>query len=208
MGIELKNKGQMFLITSVIIVVILIILKASVNLPSIIEEKKQLESRFEDEFFTNIANCLLEVTEISYHQPENITRNIFDFANFTRKTMNERLLTFNFLYVDTITSYSSSKMNVTVVNLLNKPINISLSLNDSQSDSMNNINDSTSWNANFNINPGSNYILTIFYNNQFEENLTILTKITKNTYSGFFDITLTGSEATYKDKFQKSYTLP
>jgi len=204
----LKNKGQMFLITSVIIVVILIILKASVNLPSIIEEKKQLESRFEDEFFTNIANCLLEVTEISYHQSENLTWNVFDFANFTRKTMNERLLTFDFLYVDAITSYSSSKMNVTVVNLLNKPINISLSLNDSQSDSMNNINDSTSWNANFNINPGSNYILTIFYNNQFEENLTILTKITKNTYSGFFDITLTGSEATYKDKFQKSYTLP
>jgi len=204
----LKNKGQMFLISSIIIIVILVILKASANLPNIIEEKKQLESRFEDEFFTNIANCLLEVTEISYHQSENLTWNVFDFANFTRKTMNERLLTFDFLYVDAITSYSSSKMNVTVVNLLNKPINISLSLNDSQSDSMNNINDSTSWNTNFNINPGNDYVLTIFYNNQLEGNLTVVTKTTKNTYSGFFDITLTGSEATYKDKFQKSYTLP
>jgi len=207
-GIELKNKGQMFLISSIIIIVILVILKASANLPNIIEEKKQLESRFEDEFFTNIANCLLEVTEISYHQPENITRNIFDFANFTRKTMNERLLTFNFLYLNAITSYSSSKMNVTVVNLLNKPINVTLTLNDSQSDSMNNINDSTSWNTNFNINLGNDYILTISYNNQFEGNLTVVTKTTKNTYSGFFDILLIGSEVTYKDKFQKSYTLP
>lgn len=204
----MKNKGQMFLISSIIIIVILVILKVSFNLPNIIEEKKQFESSFEDEFFTNAANNLQRVTEISYHQSENITRNVFDFANFTRKTMNERLLTFNFLYADVITSYAESKMNVTIINLLNKPINVSLILNDSQSNNKNNINDSTSWSTNFNTNPGDGYILTIFYNNQFEGNLTVATENAKNTYSGLFDITLTDSEATYKNKFQKSYTLP
>ena len=208
MGIDLKNKGQMFLISSIIIIVILVILKVSVNLPNVIEEKKEFESRFEKEFFTNIENNLQRVTEISYHQPENITTNVFDFANFTRKTMNERLSTFNFLYVDAITSYSESKMNVTVINLLNKPINVSLVLNDSQYDTMDNINDVSSWITNFNINPGDDYILTIFYDNQFEGNLTVLTKMAKNTYSGFFDVTLIGSEETYKNKFQNSYTLP
>jgi len=40
------------------------------------------------------------------------------------------------------------------------------------------------------------------------ETITIRTEVNKNVYVGFFDITLIGSETTYKDKFQKSYTLP
>jgi hypothetical protein len=69
------------------------------------------------------------------------------------------------------------------------------------------IEDASSWNTNFTITQGNNYILVVDYDNN-QENITIGTKVNKSVYVGFFDVTLTGSETTYKDKFQKNYTLP
>jgi len=204
----LKNKGQMFLISAVVIIVVLILLKVSYNLPDILERKKEMETRFENEFFTNIADELPHVIDVSYHQSKNITRNVFNFANFTRKTMNERLMDFEFLYISSLTSINNSNMNVTVVNLLNRNINVTINLNDSQTDSQNNISDSSDWSTIFNINPGQGYTLSIYYNNMYEGNVTIPTYASKDTYVGFFDINLIGSQTTYKNKFQESYTLP
>jgi len=127
----MKNKGQMFLITAVIIIVILVLLKTSINLPDILQREKELKSRFEKEFFSNIVDELFKVIDISYHQSNNITNNVFDFGNFTRKKMTERLQTFNFFYVGAITptNQTSTTMNVTVINLLNKNTSVTLNLN-------------------------------------------------------------------------------
>ncbi len=69
------------------------------------------------------------------------------------------------------------------------------------------IKDSSSWSTNFSVTQGNNYILTAYYDGN-EENISINTKINKSVYIGFFDTNLIGSETTYKDKFQKNYTLP
>ena len=341
----------MFLITAVIIIVTLIILVTTSNLTNIIQEKRELEGRFEQEFFSNIVDELVKVIDISYYQSSNITNNVFDFGNFTRKKMIERLLNFEFLYVGSMTPDSSGNvtMNVTVINLLNKPISATLRLNTTgdkemlptyawklsdnsdvtafvnKSDnvyatevcldddcstydirinfttsetwenvtiewvisetvdtgylrcwngaiwsliaSTNSISDENTtaslsgcsntggnytfrvyaidtheigiglagvsisidyifinrtepnlkssemadysrWDTNYTITQGKNYILTVGYDGTYEENVTITTKSNESIYVGFFDITLIGSETTYKDKFQKSYTLP
>jgi len=127
----MKNKGQMFLITAAIIIVILVLLKTGINLPDILQREKELKSRFEKEFFSNVDDELVKVIDISYHQSGNITNNVFDFGNFTRKKMTERLQNFKFFYVGAITpaSQGSDTMNVTVINLLNKDISASLNLN-------------------------------------------------------------------------------
>jgi len=52
------------------------------------------------------------------------------------------------------------------------------------------------------------YDINFFYSAISNETITIRTEVNKNVYVGFFDITLVGSETTYKDKFQKSHTLP
>jgi len=52
------------------------------------------------------------------------------------------------------------------------------------------------------------YDVNFFYTAIPSETITIRTEVSRNVYVGFFDITLIGSETTYKDKFQKSYTLP
>lgn len=206
----MRNKGQMFLIAATIIIIVLVLLKTGINLPDILQREKELKSRFEKKIFSNIVDELVEVVDISYYQSSNITNNVFDFGNFTRKKMTEKLQNFDFLFVGSITpaSTGSAIMNVTVVNLLNKPINATLQL-----DSLTPINDSemvdsSSWTTNYTITQGQTYTLIIGYNGTYSENVTIDTKVNKAIYVGFFDITITGSETTYKDKFQKNYTLP
>jgi hypothetical protein len=205
-GVDLKNKGQMFFITSVIVVIVLVVLRTTVNLPDIVQQKREMEGRFEQEFFANIANELARIIKISYHQPNNITGNIFDFANFTKEKMDERTLNFKFLYVSSITLITESRMDVTVINLLDKSINVTLTLNDSQVDNQDDISDFGSWYTNFTITPGNGYVLSISYDSQ-SQNITIITDDQKSVYVGFFDITLIGSETTYKDKFQKNAVL-
>jgi endo-alpha-1,4-polygalactosaminidase (GH114 family) len=69
------------------------------------------------------------------------------------------------------------------------------------------VEDSSSWDANFTFTQGNDYVLTIDYDDD-QENISIGTKANQSVYVGFFDISITGSETTYKDKFQKNYTLP
>jgi len=206
----MRNKGQMFLITATIIIVILVLLRTSVNLPEMLQKEKELKTRFEKEFFQNTADELVKVIDISYHQPSNITNNVFGFGNFTRKKMTERLQSFEFLYVGVITPASSGNgiMNVTFVNLLNKPINATLQLNSFVPVNSSEMSDSSSWTTNYSIAQGQTYTIIVGYNGTYSENVTIQTRVNKSVYIGFFDITLTGPETTYKDKFQKNYTLP
>ena len=176
---RLKNKGQMFLITAVIIIVTLIILVTTSNLTNIIQEKRELEGSFERDFFINIVDELVKAIEISYHQSTNITNNVFDFGNFTRKKMTERLQSFDFLYVGSLANVTSQQINVTLVNLLNKPIKATLDLNGT-SDSQDNILDGSSWTTNFTFNPGSGYVLTVgcdIYSSSFSDTYTDTSKI-------------------------------
>ena len=77
MGIRLRNKGQMFIIIAVILIVILVILKTGVNIPDIAQKNRELEGRFEHNFFVNVADELTKTIDISYHQPNDITNNVF-----------------------------------------------------------------------------------------------------------------------------------
>lgn len=204
-----KSKGQVFLIAAVLFIVILIILRNSVNVEEIEQRQRRAESSFQNKFFKNTVDELQKSIEISYNQPNNITNHVFGFANFTRKKMDERLFGFEFLYVDTVSPTSGTKLNVSVINLLNETINVNLTLNStpSQSISQDNLPDYGRFDTSFNIIQGENYKLTINYLNR-QENMIIETENGKSIYTAFFDITLTGTETTYKDKFQKSYTLP
>ncbi|MCX6821692.1 MAG: hypothetical protein NTW30_02830 [Candidatus Aenigmarchaeota archaeon] len=208
----MKNKGQMFIIVAVIMIVVLVILKTGVNLPDIMQKNRESEGKFEHDFFVNVVDELTKTIDVSYYQPINITNNVYSFANFTRKKMTEHLQDFQFLYVSCITPKSSGSdtMNVSVITMLNKPINATLRISTSlvQSGNNDNMMDMSIWNTNFTITQGNNYILTVGYNGTYSENITIQTKTNGSVYVGFFDTTLIGSETTYKDKFQKNYTLP
>lgn len=199
-------KGQMFLIAAAVIVTILVLLKSSINIPDILQKKRELEGRFEEKIFLNLVNEFPRVIEFSSYNPEKITDNVFDFGKFIRKKMTERLLNFEFLYVDSLVNVTNNQTNVTLINLLSKPINATLDWNGTSFNCI--LSDGESCNANFSFEPGKTYILTVSYNETYTQGITIVTQNSKDMYVGFFDITLTGSEMTYRDKFQKNYTLP
>jgi hypothetical protein len=203
----MRNKGQMFLIMAAVTFIVLILLKNSINLSDILQNKRELEVRFEREYFNNIVNEMTEVLSISYYKPSNITNNVLDFGNFIRRKMKERTQDFNFLYVGLVTATIDNNMSVKVINLLNKPINVTLRLNSSATVNYSEMIDGGSWEIFYSITQGNGYVITVGYNDTYRENITINTKINKSVYVGFFDITLSGTETKYNEVFQKSYTL-
>jgi hypothetical protein len=207
-------KGQMFLLITAVIITSLLILRFSVGTPSIEKELESLRSKFEEKIFDNIVEELKKSEEFSYYEQDKIVSNVFNFANFTRRKMNERGLDFEFLYVGTLANNSNNQMNITIINFLNKAIDATLILNSTpqQTDSKNNIGDGSTWNTNFSFTPGTEYLLTLNYTystltTNVTEEIIIKTKSDKNVYVGFFDIELKSSEATHKNKFQTNFTL-
>ena len=202
------KKGQMFLIAAAIISLILILLKMGINLPEIIQKERELEGRFEEEFFANIDREFPKVVEISLHKPFEIAHNVLDFASFMDIEMKKRLFNLEFLFSGALVNKTTQRINVTIINFLGGTINVTMELNGTVSTNCNSIliDEGKTCTDEFSFSPGSTYILLLIHNTT-QENITIVTRADKSTYVGFFDVTLKGRETIYKDKFQKSYNL-
>ncbi len=205
----MRKKGQIFLILAVIIVIVLILLRLSVNLPDIAQRERELQGTFERKFFVNSIEELRKIAEILSNQPENITTNTFDFANFSKNRMNERLTDFEMLYLSMWTQDTGNQMNVSVVNMLGQHVTMTLTLNSSPTLTQTNSSlfNISRWDTNFSITQGTDYKITIRFNNTYGENVTAETKNGQDVFTTYFDVTIRGKETTYRNKFQKSYKL-
>ncbi|MEM7821578.1 MAG: hypothetical protein QXX38_02065 [Candidatus Aenigmatarchaeota archaeon] len=197
-------KGQMFLIAAIVIATGLLIARFTIKNPSIEEQRKILEMRYEKEFFENIREELENSIIFSSHQKENIANNVFDFSNFTKTKVSEHAMELKLLFLGSISNFSSQTLNITLLNLLNKKIYVELDLNGSKKG--NDIEDYGRWDTSFTIIPGLNYVLTFKYDD-YSNNITIRTSESKYVYNSFFDLTLIGFDAVYKRKFQSEYVF-
>jgi len=198
----------MFLLAAFIIAATLIALRISIKTPTIQEQIKLLEITLENNIANNFQEELKNSVKFSIDKKTNITTNVFDFANFTERKASELSMDFELLFVGSLTNISNNYLNVSVINMLNKPINVSLNLSNGTVQTANSeIADSTRWDMNFTFNPGSNYNLTVSYNSTYTENVTIKTKSNRDIYVSFFDVTFKTFEAVYKNKTQERYTL-
>lgn len=204
----------MFIIFAIIIVSALVVLKTVIKIPAAIEEKRVLEGTLEDKLFTNIKNELQRALEFSTHEEENITKNVFDFANFTRDEVTEHRLVFKLLYVGILANRTTQKMNITLVNLLNNQTTVNLTIsNTSWATVLTNCNNvavadwGTCANNSLDFTEGTSYTLNVTYGSN-SRDVGIKTKTNRNVYVGFFDITLESTEATHRNRFQVNYTLP
>jgi hypothetical protein len=195
----------MFLIGAFIIAVSIILLKISVKSPGIEGQLNLMEMTMENDIASNLRQELGNSAKFSIDQKENITTNVFDFANFAERRAAEHGLEFEFLFVGSYANVSNNYLNVSVINMLSKPINASLNLNGTIMTSE--ISDSSRWDTNFTFTPGSLYVLTIEYNSTHVGNVTISTKHNKDIYVAFFDTTLKTLESTYTNKTQETYKL-
>ena len=199
------QKGQMFLIGALIIVGVLVILRYNINYPNAAEEKKLIETSFENKMFNNVIKEFNNTIQFSYDEPLNITSNVFDFANFTELKIGEHSMTFKFFFLGALTNITSGILNITTINMLDEDIDVNLTL-DGQSDTQTDIANYGVWGTSFTITPGNSYTLTITYD-ETTENVSINTKSNKDVYTGFFYILLESEHASHETRYQKSIDI-
>lgn len=217
----MKNKGQMFLIMSMIIIVTLMVLKSSMDLPKIMETKRYMEMGLERKEFNNIKDELTRTIEFSYYQSSDIAANVKKFISFARNHLKARTVVLKGIAVEsifpTVAAGVDTRMNVTVFNFFDSKIN---SLNLSFIDSTTLLNDQTftsisdgqtiETNFTINTNADKNYTLSAFYllpsENKTEE-ISIPAKIGKSTYVGFFDIRFVSERLEQRDRITLTYDL-
>jgi hypothetical protein len=201
----MNRKGQMFLIAAFIIAASIVSLRLLIRVPTIQEETNLLKITLEHDMANNWIQEIENSAKFSINEKTNITTNVFDFANFTERKAYQCGLEFKFLFVGSLANHSSSILNVSMINMLNSPINASLNLNGTSQ--TNEIVDNGKWDTYFSFNPGSSYVLTVGYNSTYSENVTIKTKNNKDVYVGFFDISFESSGTVYRNKAQETYNL-
>lgn len=208
-------KGQIFLILAVIIIVTVILLRTSLNVSSVLETKKYLESGFERLEFQNFRDEISKVIQISYNQT-NITGNVNEFVRFAKNIFGSRAMDVNGIFVESVhpavSAATDTRLNVTVYNFLGNSLKyLNLSLNGTER-TYSEITDNRVLETSFTINAPSsqNYTLWIFYNTSTtnsSESFTIPVEIGKRKFVGFFDVRLVSSRSENRDKFVESATL-
>lgn len=208
-----KSKGQMFLIGALVIVASLVIIKFNIASPAAKKEREVLEITFENDIFENIINELNNTLRFSYYEPKNITRNVFDFANFTERRMVDHAMVFKILYVGSLSNKTTNTMNVSLINMLDAAIDANFTL-DGQSDTKSGIVNYERWDTDFTITPGTEYDLILTYNSTAGdsttatiETITVKTKTNKDVYVGFFYVLLESQSAIHREKTQKTINI-
>ncbi len=212
------RKGQIFFIIAIVVITLLILLKISLSLTSILENKRFLESGLEIMEFQNVKGETIRTIGISYNLTQNITQNILDFTKFSRGYFDSRTMSYQGILVlsqfPTVSSGANTNMNVTVFNALGtnlQNLNVSFSY-DGSSNNVTGVGDLSTISKTFVFNTAStvNYSLIVFYKTaelNSTENITIPVEIGKSKYIGFFDLKLTSDRLSQRDKFARAITL-
>ncbi len=211
-------KGQLFIIAAIIIVIILVSLRGSLNILQVINDKRVLESDLLQIEFQNLRLETLKVSINSYNQSQNITQNLIGFLAFAKNSFSGRNMDLQGLAA--ITSYptvvasQNTQLNVTIYNFFDQPINTLILnfSNPSTVQTVQNLNPFTSYSTNFtfNIASNTNQVLWIYYNFTTEtdvQNVTISLEIGKSRQTNFFDLRLQGTNGQQSDLVNQSFYL-
>ncbi|MEM5773136.1 MAG: hypothetical protein QXL86_02825 [Candidatus Aenigmatarchaeota archaeon] len=203
-------KGQFFLISGAIVVVVLLLIKGSLNLTQIIENKRSLEVSMERKEFLNLKQQLIKTIEYSYNKNE--SEKIENYLNYVRGRLKSRTMDLTGIAIEStyknVTASVDSSLNVTVYNLLGETItNLTLDFNGSI-EQFYNIEDEKSVESSFifNTNLDVNYTLTVNYTTSKESKqyrILIPVEVGRSKFIGFFDLRIKGFRVENKDEFSK-----
>ncbi|MBU5688517.1 MAG: hypothetical protein KQA41_02320 [Candidatus Aenigmarchaeota archaeon] len=194
-------KGQVFLISTIIIIVILTIIELNFFNFYILNQKSSEIYSYEKDYIYNIEKEIFLSCSISN---ENSLENFIDFLNIEKNFLYSKNYDFNSFF--TFVSYKSNnynKINVTLINYMNKDFNVEIYINSTpeQSDSIS-LQKNNIYSKLFDIDPEKDYILTIKYLEEF--NMSISFKENDAIFV-FGDINISSENINYIDKLQKTY---
>ena len=211
-------KGQIFLIASVIVIITLVLIKNSIDITSVLENKRSLESSLERLEFENAKRELIRTVDYSANFSTNISTGVEIFLKFSQNVFSQRTNDFQAIAVSTyyprVVSGSMVTINFTVLNLLERNLDF-LNLTFSSTNVSTTFRDVAqaaivTTNSTFTTSNTVNYTLTVFYNTtqgNITENILIPVEIGKSKFVGFFDLILKSSRLTQRDKFTETIDL-
>lgn len=193
-----RKKGQMFLITAIILITTLVILAANIKISKPAIDRVYIETSIENKIFENIKEEIAKISLYAFY--EDLHENVLDFLKFVRNYAIAKGFTFNGIYLG-ITHNKTDFINISFINSFGKAINLTLILNSTpeQIESFI-VQDNEIYNTTFNITSGENYTIRIVFN-EYEENIIIYTDDIKSSYTYFFDIKMTTPLGTRREKY-------
>lgn len=209
------SKGQVFIIIAIITVVVLVLIRTSLNLADVLESKRFFELGLGRQEFQNIKGEMVKTIQISYNQT-NISANVNDFFVFTKQAFLSRSNIFTGIGVivesPMVFQNTNTRLNVTVMNYLDDDMSsLNLTFNSNQQN-FTTVPRSSSLVTNFTFSTASsqNYSLIVAYrvsSVNTTENITIPVEIGTAKLTSFFDIRLSSNRLEQKDKFTQTFLL-
>jgi len=206
-----RSKGQVFIILSIIIIMVMVMLKTGLNISQIMENKRYLESGFEQMQFQNIKNEALKTVQISYNK--NITNNLDSFMRFARQITSSKAMDLTGIVVTASYNHSTAPyvVNVTMLNMLGTEISyLNITFNTSSAE-FTRVTDGMIAQATFTGNYETmDHIMTLYYNTSTANStdyVTIPFNTGKSKLTAFFDISLKSDRSEQRDVFNETYIL-
>jgi hypothetical protein len=208
-------KGQMFIITALIMIVVIVGLKNTLSFQNILENQRHLVAGFDFLEFGNIRTEMINVLQMSYNSPTNMTNNLNNFNGFVHDVLSTKTVEFDSLLVETyyplLLASTNTVVNVTVYNSLGTDMKF-LNLTFNGASQTFSLSDRNILRTGFTLNTGvsNNQTLTIFYNTSSAsqtETVIIPATIGNSKYVAFFDIRYISNRGQQSDKFTNTITL-
>lgn len=202
-------KGQLFIITGLIIIVILTGLKSSLSLSKVLEQQRTLVEGLDALSFSNARSEMIRTLQISYNSTTNMTNNLINFDGFLRDTLTGQGVEFDSLliesYYPSLAANTNTNLNVVVYNSLGTQLQF-LNLTYNGASATTSVGSQGTYQTTFTINTATstNQSLLVFYNTSTasqSENITIPLNIGNSTYISFFDLRYISFRGQQSDKF-------
>jgi hypothetical protein len=194
-------KGQAFLISTAIIVVVLTLLQLTYFQFQEKNSKSTYDYRIDYEYFLRLEK---EIFLSSHITDERSLENFIDFLNLAKTELSSKSYNIS-IFAAHISNYDDNPgiINVTLINLMNKDIPVSLKLNSTpeQSDSFN-LQNGKYQSKTFAVDRQHDYVLLIDYTESF--NITLDLKNSDSLFI-FLDFNASSRGVKYIDKSQKTY---
>jgi hypothetical protein len=206
-------KGQMFLIGAIIMIVVITLIKTSINFSDVLEKKKFLESGVERLEFANLREEVPRAAHYALNYSLNATNVTISFLTFAESSLASRAIRLDGVVVSAyylnLSASTNVPLNVTVYNFFDTDLSrvvLNLSTNFAAPISTTNLPPGSAFFRNFTINLASSQNLTlwVFYERGSErevQNVTVPAVIGKTKHVGYYDLRMLDDRGTIQDRF-------
>ncbi len=194
-------KGQIFILSSVIIIIALTIIELNFLNAKLNNDDVTYMYNFEIQYIENLKK---EIFISSILTEQNCSDNFIDFSDFIKNDLESKNYKFEMFGV--LVYYKKdipNKINITIINYMNEDLAVDLYLNSTPNQSNSTvIQKNRFYSILFDVNPHENYNLKINYNGSVNMTINFKEKVSVFVY---VDLNIYSDDMKYIDKSQNSY---